>query len=501
MDNLIPMGQSIELINLTPVNPLISKCLIKVCYVSDQPNRNRSIISKETGIKLANSIPGSPIVGFYNETSEDFEGHNRVMEIKNGEFSIKDTTRPYGFVDLNAKVWFQKELDRNGVEREYMVTEGYLWTGQYPECQRALEYNNPQSMELDEKTVDGNWTRGKKGEPEFFIINDAIMSKLCILGEDVEPCFEGAGFCNFSLDQETYDNWCSFMYQMKEILNGGGKPMLNKYSVNIGDALWTALYDYAVANENIIVGAYESEEKTFAVLSSKDQDVFYRLDFSFENDVLSFGETTEDITSTFSVEDAQFTAEDTLTFKKKEEKKEEDKEEKEENSKEEPKEGEPKNDDKKEPVEEDEEEDDEPKKKKKKEEKYSLEEIPEYVSLLAEHEQLKTDYAALQSENATLTQFKTEVERKQKMNMINVDFCMLDESLKKDVIDNVDKYSLDEIEAKLSIICVRNKVNFNLDNDNKEGPTTYNLEDAGASDAGVPAWVLAAREVAKTIND
>jgi hypothetical protein len=86
------MGQSIELINLTPVNPLISKCQIKVCYVSDKPNRNRSIISKETGIKLANSIPGSPIVGFYNETSEDFEGHNRVMEIKNGEFSIKDTT-------------------------------------------------------------------------------------------------------------------------------------------------------------------------------------------------------------------------------------------------------------------------------------------------------------------------------------------------------------------------------------------------------------------------
>ena len=27
----------------------------------------------------------------------------RVIDISNGKFEIKDTTRPYGFVDLNAK--------------------------------------------------------------------------------------------------------------------------------------------------------------------------------------------------------------------------------------------------------------------------------------------------------------------------------------------------------------------------------------------------------------
>ena len=67
------------MINITPINPLISKCQIKVCYVSDEPNRNRSIINKETGKKLANSIPGSPIVGFYNETKEDFEGQESLV--------------------------------------------------------------------------------------------------------------------------------------------------------------------------------------------------------------------------------------------------------------------------------------------------------------------------------------------------------------------------------------------------------------------------------------
>jgi len=33
---------------------------------------------------MANSLPGSPIVGFYNEDKGDFEEHNREIEIKDG---------------------------------------------------------------------------------------------------------------------------------------------------------------------------------------------------------------------------------------------------------------------------------------------------------------------------------------------------------------------------------------------------------------------------------
>jgi hypothetical protein len=45
------------------------------------------------------------------------------------------------------------------VEREYLMTEGYLWTGQYPECQRIIDKGNNQSMELDEKSINGSWTK------------------------------------------------------------------------------------------------------------------------------------------------------------------------------------------------------------------------------------------------------------------------------------------------------------------------------------------------------
>ena len=146
----IKLDRPIEFIDIDAnfKNPLISKCIIKVCYVGDEPNRNKSIITKNTAKgDLAQSVRGAMIVGFYNEEKKDFEEHNRMIDISNGKFEIKDTTRRYGFVDMNAKVWFEWFED-DGVPHEYLMTEGYLWTGQYPECRRVIEKGNNQSMEL-----------------------------------------------------------------------------------------------------------------------------------------------------------------------------------------------------------------------------------------------------------------------------------------------------------------------------------------------------------------
>ena len=74
---------------------------------------------------------------------------------------------------------------------------------------------------------------------------------------------------------------------------------------------------------------------------------------------------------------------------------------------------------------------------------------------------------------------------------------MLSDDDKKDVVDNLDKYSLDEIEGKLAIICVRNKVNFNLeDEDTSKQQYTLNLNniDTTEDDSNIPAWVKAVRQ-------
>ena len=476
------MDTPIEFINITPINPLISKCQIKVCYVGEEPNRNGSIITKEVARSMANSLPGSPIVGFFNEDKQDFEEHNRVIDISNGEFKIKDITRPYGFVDLNAKVWFQKFLDDGQNEHEYMMTEGWLWTGQYPECKRVLDKGNNQSMELDEETLDATWSKNKNNEPLFFIINEAIISKLCILGENNEPCFEGSNIkaptIQFALEEGFKEQLFSMINELKDLLNKGGEKVFTRYSVEIGDTLWNALYD-RVKDQYSIESVCEDGEQKFAVLTADGK--YYRLDFSLLDDAIEFAESVGLIEDYTPEAEPQFDAsavEQYIQNRQEESEKNQDNE--------------------------------------GKVDKYNLEEIQEYVELNNRYSELTNTYNILNESYTTLsndysiaknritdletqiqelTSFKKNIEKAEKQKMID-SFYMLSDEDKKDVVDNIDTYSLDDIEAKLSIICVRNKVSFNLD-DNKNKGTDVTLNLNGAGDDNTPAWVKAIRAVAQ----
>ena len=378
-------------------------------------------------------MPGSPIVGYYNEEKEDFEEHNRIIDISNGKFKIKDTTRPYGFVDLNAKVWFQKFLD-NGIEHEYLMTEGYLWTGQYPEAKRIIEKGNNQSMELDENFLDAHWSKDSNGKPQFFIINEAIISKLCILGEDVEPCFEGSQITRvqYSFEDSFKEQLFSMIKEIKEILNEGGDPM---------------------PEENIVV------EETIAETVVEEPEV-----------VEEPAEIEEQIEEPAQENEEPAAAEEeTLEVEVEENPQEEDK-----------------------PA------------------QYNLEDIQEYVELSQKYSELETEYNkvvserdSLKSEVASLTEFKKGIDKKEKEDMIN-SFYMLSDDDKKDVVENIDTYSLDDIEAKLSIICVRNKVSFDLEENSKKDstPVTFNLNSVNTDeDESIPAWVKAVKSVAKELHE
>ena len=521
-----------EFINITPVNPLISKCQIKVCYVGDTPNRNGSVITKEVARQMANSLPGSPIVGYYNDATGDFEEHNRVIDISNGQFKIQDTTKPYGFVDLGARAWFQKFND-DGVEHEYLMTEGYIWTGQYPECQRIIDQGNNQSMELDEKTLNATWTKDDNGKPKFFIINEAIISKLCVLGEECEPCFEGSQITKFSLtfDEDFKQKLFSMMNDLKELIKEGGTKVFSRYAVEIGDNLWNSLWNYTLEKypdaNNVyssvyaIEGVCEEDSQKFAVLQNRADNKYYRLNFSLnETDGFVPADALIEVTESYTpAAEPQFSLEAVKTYeteyasKKKAE--EEDKNNKnnksnsdnksegkdnnsddsEDGKDEKPTDKKDNSDSKDNNPDDDGNKDDEDKKKKK---KYSLEDITEYQELKAEYEELKSKYAALETEKNSLTEeieplreFKLASEKKDKEAMI-AQFYMLSDDDKKDVIDNIDKYSVDDIEAKLSVICVRNKVSFDLDEDKETKPTTYNLNNSEDDDESIPAWVKAA---------
>ena len=473
MNRSIPKGSHLEFVNIQPLNPLISKCEIKVLYTGK--NRNRSFISKEVATKMANSLPGTPIVGQYFYQTGDFGDHGEeelVIDDKGIRF-VKSTV-PYGFVATDAKVWWQNFIDKDGVEREYLLTEGYLWTGRYPDCKRIIEKGNHQSMELDRDSlvgewskISGEWSKFENDEHEYFIISDAVFSALCILGEEVEPCFEGAnitkkGGIMYSLDRDEFkEKMLDFMADLKDALNNlgyeGGKQVENLNNPTIETPVVETPEAEAitepVAEETVVEGVVETPESIEGAEAAEGE------------------ESSEGVEEDFAKkkEEGEANEEDSNSEDKKESNSEE--------------------------------EDDKEKKKN-----YSLEEVVEYQELLTKYAELEGQFNAITEElNSIKPEYNKlkekaiEAEEKAKEDMIN-SFYMLSEEDKAEVIANKANFSLEDIEAKLSVICVRKKVNFDLEEsskneDNTETPiTTFNV---GDSHDATPAWLRAVDAVAK----
>lgn len=473
MHKSIATIDSPEFINLKPldINPLMSSCEIKVLYLGE--NRNRSYITEEVATEMAKTLRGAPIVGYFRKEKEDFADHGNRMIIDDEGIKFECMTKPYGFVDPAAKVWFQTFEDTdefgNKVTRKYLMTTGYLWTGQYEECKVAAEEGRPHSMELDEDTLVGHWATNRESGMDFFIINDAIFSKLCILGDDVEPCFEGSSVTapkvssNFTkIDDEFKKTLFSMMQELQFALQGG-QQMEDEVKVPETEVVEeTPAVEAEPIAEEIPAEEFTAEEEAVIAEPVVETEV--------ENDFAASKKEDENESEESSNEEEKEEASEEDEEKKKYAKKE-DKEEKAEEPAE--------NSDA--PKAEEEEEDE----KKKK-----------FELLETEFAALQEKYSELEVKYNELVAFKAQVEDAKKDEMISK-FCFLSDEDKKEVIENKSKYSVDEIEAKLSVICVRNKVNFNLDDSSKndintEEPvvTTFNLVNEGPS---IPAWIMAVK--------
>ena len=118
-----------------------------------------------------------------------------------------------------------------------------------------------------------------------------------------------------------------------------------------------------------------------------------------------------------------------------------------------------------------------------------------YSLLEQQYEELQTQYTALKEERDALAEFKENIENERKDALI-AEFYMLSDEDKKDVIENKADYSLEEIKAKLAVICYEKKVNFNSEDSEKidntteeqnEIVTTFTYDDTSS----LPDWVKA----------
>lgn len=251
-----------SLINITPLNPNLSECHVKVLYHG--LNRNGSYISKAVAEKLANKLPGTPIVGLFSEEKQDFEDHGERVVINNGTPQLKRVTKSFGFVKQDTKVWWQS-FEENGEKRDYMMCEGYLWTEAFPEVKRVIEKGNWQSMEFMPKSLKGEWAEmnHEKGKSSlFFMVEDASFRALCILGEDVEPCFEtaaiGAPGTLFTKDNDLSD-FEQIKDNIENSLKGGQTQMPEENQVLAPEATEETVEVPAIEEEVAVETVVETE--------------------------------------------------------------------------------------------------------------------------------------------------------------------------------------------------------------------------------------------------
>ena len=451
------MEQSI--INITPLNPNLSECHLKVLYHG--LNRNGSYISKSVAEKLANKLPGTPIVGLYIEDKEDFDDHGERLVVENGKYTVKKLTKPFGYVKEGTKVWWQS-FEEKGEIKDYLMCEGYLWTKTYPEVKRVLEKGNWQSMEFVPESLVGEWSQlnhEKHNQKPMFMVEDAEFRALCILGEDVEPCFEtaaiGAPGSLFMLnDSEIESDFNQIKYSIEKSLEEGGSEVPEVENTNVTDHSEEAVETVAEAVETIEAEVQEAlteeEVVTEEVVEAIEEEV----------EVVETEEVVEEIAEPSEEEAA-------------------------------PEQG----DEEQEEVQESEQEQVELTEEVSEEEVASENDVQSEVQELRalfyeatkELEELKAQYALATEELVALRAMKEEIDTKAKEEMF-AKFYMLDEEDVNPVREQAASLTVDEIEKELSVIAFRKKVNFSLleeEAEEKEVITSFtaNIEDT------IPAWV------------
>lgn len=170
-------------------NKSFDACTLRVMYTGR--NRNRTSISKEAVERAIPTLYNCPIVCNYNVEEDKIGGHDvDFVKTRNG-IKMVNLTDAVGVIPEGAEYRWET-VDDNGTEHEYLVVDGILW-------KRSSAYEKLKRDGISGQSMEINVNSGKSVD-NIFEIYSFDFTAFCILGEDVEPCFESADIETFSLD-------------------------------------------------------------------------------------------------------------------------------------------------------------------------------------------------------------------------------------------------------------------------------------------------------------
>ena len=203
---------------LEKYNEVLSKARCKIFY--KYANRNRTYITDEFADKLLSSLSYAPVKGIYDEN--DYTDHGVA----------RSEGRIYGIVPENPNVSWETFVDDDGVTRTYACTDVLIFTALYEEAKDIL--GKSQSMELYQPSL--KYHEAIIENKRYIVFDEGCFLGLQVLGDNVEPCFEGASF---------YTLQSTIEYAINKIKEYGGTEM-PKINFKLSDdekfsALWALL--------------------------------------------------------------------------------------------------------------------------------------------------------------------------------------------------------------------------------------------------------------------
>lgn len=204
--------------NLEKYNEVLTKARCRIFY--KYANRNGTYITDEFADKLLSSVRYVPVKGIFNDGDYSDHGVSR------------DEGRIYGIVPENPNLAWESFTDDDGVTREYACVDVLIFTALYEEARDIV--GKSQSMELYAPSL--KYHDAMIQNHRYIVFDEGCFLGLQVLGDKVEPCFEGASF--YTLQQ----NIEAVISQLKKY---GGLQM-PKFNFKLSDsdkfeALWQLL--------------------------------------------------------------------------------------------------------------------------------------------------------------------------------------------------------------------------------------------------------------------
>lgn len=257
------------------LTPTLSKCRVRIFYKG--MNRNRTFITEEFAKQLIDSLPYAPIKGIFDVEEIDYKDHGK----RNSEGKI------YGVVMENPNFAWEDHMDSDGVVRTYACADVLLFTALYPEAKLIPEKG--QSMEIYQDTLVGQWKLDENGEP-YYLFEKGCFIGLQVLGDDIEPCFEGAAFYSLCSDIQKLANYIKQVQEKEE------RKKMDKTLFRLSDSEKACALE-SLLNPNfneeggwkqdrVVLDVYDD----YAVCYNFEEKQYERAYYSKDNDAVTLGD-------------------------------------------------------------------------------------------------------------------------------------------------------------------------------------------------------------------